>query len=223
MNPAQKPESAPTQQFIEIESIENGVVKLKGGGLRKILLVSGMNFDLKSEEEQGIIIYAFQGFLNSLDFSAQIFIHSRKININSYLQKLKDREDQEPNELLKSQISEYQSFIKSFVSENAIMEKTFFLVIPYDPIQMPKAGSNITDTIKGLLGAKKTANTEEKNTEERMEQLEQRVDQVNGGLNQIGLRAVPINDTELIELFYNLYNPESVERKGLEIAQETSK
>ncbi|TSC95821.1 MAG: hypothetical protein Athens101426_592 [Parcubacteria group bacterium Athens1014_26] len=219
MNPAQKIESASTQQFIEIESIENGVVKLKGGGLRKILLVSGMNFDLKSEEEQGIIIYAFQGFLNSLDFSAQIFIHSRKININSYLQKLKGREDQEPNELLKSQISEYQSFIKSFVSENAIMEKTFFLVIPYDPIQMPKAGANITDAIKGLLGVKKTANTEEKNTEERIEQLEQRVDQVNGGLNQIGLRAVPINDTELIELFYNLYNPESVERKGLGIAQ----
>src|SRR3990167_833261 len=112
-------ESTPSQQFVEIESIENDVVRIKGGGMRKILLVSGINFDLKSEEEQGMIIYAFQNFLNSINFSVQFFIHSRKLNIESYLAMLQERENQEPTELLKNQISEYREFIRTFVSQNA--------------------------------------------------------------------------------------------------------
>ena len=112
---ATKNEALPSQEFIDIESIEKGTVKLKSGGIRKVLLVSGTNFSLKSEEEQGIIIYAFQGFLNSLDFSVQFFIHSRKLNIDDYLKKLEGREQEEPDGLLKNQISEYREFIRSLV------------------------------------------------------------------------------------------------------------
>ena len=212
-----KQESLPSQQFIDIESIENGAIKLKGGGLRKIMLVSGTNFALKSEEEQGIIIYAFQGFLNSLDFSAQFFVHSRKLNIEDYLEKLEERETQEENNLLKNQILEYREFIKAFVSQNAIMQKRFFVIVPFDPLQVPKAGLDIGDKLLKML---KTKPAGEKgvnaNFEESLQQLDQRVDQVAGGLNQIGIRAVPLNDDELVELFYNLYNPATTEKKGVE-------
>src|SRR3989344_7911623 len=144
-----KPGTTPTQQFVEIESITNDMVKLKSGGLRKILLVSGVNFDLKSEEEQGLIIYAFQGFLNSLSFSVQVFIHSRKLNIEGYLQKISERENQEPNDLLKNQITEYREFIQTFVSQNAIMDKTFFITVPYDPVALPQSSAGVTGAISG--------------------------------------------------------------------------
>ncbi|MDD5547931.1 MAG: hypothetical protein PHN74_03525 [Candidatus Pacebacteria bacterium] len=215
----QKQESLPTQQFIEIKSIENGIVKLKNGGLRRILLVSGINFDLKSEEEQGMITFAFQGFLNSLDFSVQIFIHSRKLNIETYLEKLSERESQEPNELLKNQISEYREFIKSFVAQNSIMTKTFFVAIPYSTAQMSPTGMAITEKIKDLLG-KKTPTSKSESEDESLQQLEQRVDQVVAGLNQMGLRAVPLNDEELTELFYNLYNPETTEKEDVPVIKQ---
>ncbi len=216
-----KPGSAATQQFVEVESVENDVVKLKSGGLRKILLVSGINFDLKSEEEQGLITYAFQGFLNSLSFPVQIFIHSRKLNVEGYLQKLETRLGQEPNELLKNQINEYREFIKSFVSQNAIMDKTFFVVVPYDAFTMPTTGAGgLGGAISGLFGKK--AGPSEANQQaqaeklkESLEQLNLRVEEITSGLTQIGLRVVPLDKKELVELFYNLYNPAVTEKANL--------
>ena len=211
-----KQEVIPTQEFINIQSIENDTVMLKNGNLRKVLLVSGTNFNLKSEEEQGMIIYAFQGFLNSLDFSIQFFIHSRKLNIEDYLEKLGERELQEENELLKNQIREYQEFIKNLVAQNAIMRKQFFVVIPYDVTQLPRAGMDLSDKILGLFGKKKSGeNQENKELKEQLEQLDQRIDHVVNGLHQIGLRAVPLDKEELLELFYNLYNPATTEKKGV--------
>ncbi len=212
-------ESIPTQQFIGIESIDDGVIRLKGGAMRRIILVSGTNFALKSEEEQGIITYAFQGFLNSINFSLQFFIHSRKLNIEEYLEKMAERENQEENQLLKNQITEYREFIKSFVSQNAIMQKSFFAVVPYDPLNLPRAGLDITDKMLGWFKSKTSIESSNKSegANEAMEQLNQRVDQVINGLNQVGLRAVPLNTDELLELFYNLYNPTTTEKRGVEI------
>ena len=209
-------ETQSTQQFVDIKEIRDGTVILKNGSLRRILLVSGINFELKSEEEQNIIIYAYQNFLNSLDFSVQFVIHSRRMNIADYLEKLKNREDQETNELLKNQISEYIEFIRSFVESNEIMSKTFFVVVPYDSFTVPKGGKKFL----GFLGfGGKQGETLEKTFEQKMIQLNQRTDQVMNGLIQVGLRAVPLNEEELIELFYNLYNPETVEKKDLKIAE----
>ncbi len=218
---AKPQESLPTQQFIGSESIDNGVMKLKGGSLRKILLVSGTNFSLKSEEEQGLITYAFQGFLNSLNFSVQIFVHSRKLNVEDYLQKFGEREQQETNQLLKNLIVEYREFIKSFVSQNAIMQKTFFVVVPYDPIGLSKTGSNVAETVLGFFKPKtaQAPDAKPEDTGEIMEQLDQRVDRVVSGLNQVGLRAVPLDTDELLELFYNLYNPTTTEKKGVEFTE----
>ncbi len=204
-----------TQQFVDIEDIRDGAVILKNGGLRRVLMVSGVNFDLKSEEEQDIILHSFQNFLNALDFSVQFVIHSRKMNIEDYLEKLRERETAEENELLKNQISEYLEFIKSFVETNAVMAKTFFAVVPYDPIQISKAGENLIASLK--FWEKKQQDKNE-GWEQKTTQLNQRTDTVINGLNQIGLRAVALNDEELIELFYNLYNPATVEKKDLKIA-----
>lgn len=226
-------EALPTQQFIEIDTITNGVVILKNGGLRQILMVSGINFDLKSEEEQGMLISIFQNFLNSLDFTVQIFIHSRKLNIDTYLQNLSVRESQESNELLKNQIAEYQEFIRAFVSENAIMNKTYFVVVSYDPIKIPEGGAAVTQSVLEFLKKKGVAKPterlgagvgeKEKELEHHIEQLAQRTSQVVAGLNQMDLRAVPLNNEELTELFYNLYNPETVEKKGIAFAQTDAK
>lgn len=197
-------EAGSTQQFVDIEDVKNGVVILKSGGLRRILMVSGINFELKSEEEQGIITYAYQSFLNALDFSLQMIVHSRKLNIASYLDKMEKRKAEEPNELLQNQISEYIEFVKSLVTMNAVMAKTFFAVVPYDPVQLPGAGKKLF----GLFGGKKSAELiPEQTWEQKLGQLNQRTDQVVAGLNQIGLLAVALNDHELTELFYNLYNP----------------
>ncbi|MEK7553551.1 MAG: hypothetical protein AAB504_02625, partial [Patescibacteria group bacterium] len=205
-----KEQSVATQQFVDIAEIKNGTVILKNGGLRRVLMVSGINFDLKSEEEQNIILYAFQNFLNTLDFSMQFVIHSRKMNIDAYIENLKKRGEQEENELLKNQISEYMEFIKSFVEQNAVMAKTFFAVVPYDPIQISGAASDLLSGLK-FWEKKKDKNKKDEGEEQKLIQLNQRTEQVISGLNQIGLRAVALNNEELIELFYNYYNPAKVE------------
>ncbi|MBI5079198.1 hypothetical protein HZB06_00780, partial [Candidatus Wolfebacteria bacterium] len=209
-----------TQQFVDITDIKDGTVFLKSGGLRRVLIVSGINFDLKSEEEQNLILHSFQNFLNTLDFSIQFAVHSRKMNIDGYLEKLKERQTKEDNGLLKNQIGEYLEFVRSFVEMNAVMAKTFFAVVPYDPIQIPKGGANIINTLKFWEKTKKNNEKEKENEDaaKKISQMNQRADIVVDGLNQIGLRTVALNDEELTELFYNLYNPETTEKKDLKIA-----
>lgn len=217
---ANKNEALPTQQFIDVEAIENGVLVLKGGSLRQLVAVSGINFDLKSEDEQNAITLGYQNFLNSLNFTVQFFVHSRKINVERYLENLKTIEAGETNPLLKTQVGEYREFIKSFVAENAIMHKSFYVVVPYDVVELLNGSGG------GPLGFLKKKNTQEaelKNTDAQetrarnMGQLAQRVEQIVSGLQQLGLTAIPLGDQEATELLYNLYNPENAEKKGLEI------
>jgi type IV secretory pathway VirB4 component len=206
----------PSQEFVEVAAIKDGVVRLKNKGLRQILIVSGINFDLKSEDEQNLILDGFQNFINSLDFAVQFFVHSRKVNVEKYLALMEGRKNEETNELLKIQVDEYINFIRNFVEQNAIITKTFFTVVPYDPVIIPGGGS------KGLMsffsGNKASAKAAAEATiQENLEQLRRRTEQVIAGLNQIGLRAVPLEDDDLTELFYNLYNPQLVEKKELKL------
>ena len=215
-------ESQPTQKFIDIQSVRENTLILKNGSLRKILMVSGVNFDLKSEEEQGLITYAYQNFLNSLDFSVQVFLHSRRLNIEDYLKKLDTRQSEEENDLLKTQIAGYREFVASFVGQNPIMSKTFFVVVPLDPIQIPGGASGIATKLFGAFkkSSAQPAQDQEKDFQHNLLQLNQRVDRVMNGLTGIGLQAAGLDDSTIIELFYNLYNPESVEKRGLAIAKE---
>lgn len=208
------PQPLPSQSFVNIEDIKNEVVYLKGGGLRKVLIVNGINFDLKSEEEQGIILGGFQQFLNTLDYSVQLSIHSRKVNTSRYLENINYRKEEEENDLLRIQITEYIDFVKSFVEENPIISKEFFVVVPYER-------SETKAKMKKVLGSSGTSSEEEQKepVEKSLEQLQYRVDQVTEGLERIGLRVSTLNNDELVELFYNLYNPELIEKEGEAIPQ----
>lgn len=194
-----------TQRYVDVEEIRDGVVVLKNGSLRSILLVSSLNFDLKSAEEQDAIILQYQNFVNSLDFPLQILVSSRRFDIRPYIELLKEKENHQKNELLRLQISEYQNFIKSLAEVSNIMSKLFYIIVPFSPIE---------DKEKGLFHSLTTLFNPAGAVIERREffetyknQLWQRVDHVSFGLSQTGLKVAPLNTEEIIELLYNSYNP----------------
>ena len=210
-------QSLSAQSFLSIESVRDDVVILKEGGLRVVLMCSSMNFALKSTDEQDAIIYQYQNFLNSLDFSLQYVVHSRKLNIAPYLESLKTRQKEEDNELLRIQVNEYIEFINSFVEMTNIMSKTFYVAVPFTPTVFEKQEGGVAGDIASLLKnivskKKKLEEYDQGSFEEQRNQLWQRVDAVVSGLRRIGIRSVPLNTEELIELFYGLYNPTEFEK-----------
>lgn len=211
------PQFANAQDLVAIEEIRDGTVLGKNGSLHQILIVGGINFALKSEAEQSVMTAAYQNFLNSLSFPIQIIVHSRKINIQKYLTELEERKKGEPSPLLQDQIGEYKEFISKFVSENEIMAKTFFVVVPFVPIELPSRES--VSRFIPFLGKKtdKEALRKEQDTDfnAHAAQLRQRVTQVVDGLSAIGLEGIPLTTRELIELFYNFYNPEATEKEAV--------
>lgn len=197
-----------SQQFVAIESIRDGVVVLKKDGLRAVLMVSSMNFDLKSTDEQDATIFQYQNAINSFDFSVEFVIHSRKLNIEPYLNLLHEQYKKERNELVKIQINEYTDFVKSLVELSNVVSKTFYAVIPYASSSINIKSGGIFGSLFGKKTQATSAATEaEKNFEDQKNQLLQRVDTVTLGLQRMGLRSVQLNTQELIELYYNLYNP----------------
>ncbi|MBI2439466.1 MAG: hypothetical protein HYV45_02610 [Candidatus Moranbacteria bacterium] len=193
-----------TQKYVEVDEIRDGVIILKNGALRSILLVSSLNFDLKSSEEQDAIIGQYQSFLNSLDFPVQIIVSSRRFNIDPYLERLKEEEKKQENELLRFQISEYKTFIKNLTEVSSIMSKFFYVVIPFSPVEDKQGG--FFEKMLGVFQAKK-ANTREDLFDTYRLQLTQRVDHIAASLSGSGLRVTQLNTEEIIELLYNSYNP----------------
>lgn len=207
--------AARTQDIVGIKAIEDGVVVLTNGALRKVVLVDSINFDLKSDDEQKIITYAYQNLLNSLDFSLQINIHSRKRNIEEYLEELTKRRDAETNELLRIQLEEYIEFVRSFVEENPIMAKGFSVVVPYNPVTIPKPTQKAFSLPKFLKrGRREEPANADSIDPAHLDELNRRVEEVVTNLRQIGLRAVPLENQELVELYYNFFNPTAVERRS---------
>lgn len=192
----------PIQQKIQIEDVQDGVLMLKDGSIRAILMTSSTNFALKSAEEQDSLIYKYQSFVNSLDFDLQILAISRKLDISDYLVALEQRRKQQPNELLRIQIAEYQDFIKNLIQISNIMDQSFYVVVPLARTEKSQAG--IMEKLG--LAQNKNAQQQEKSLEELKAQLWQRVDYVVGGLGGVGIKAVPLNTQEVTELFYHLYN-----------------
>ena len=204
-----------TQNFLEIQDIREGVLLLKNNSIRGVLMVSSINFALKSDEEQTAIVYAFQNFLNSLDFSCQIVIQSRNINITPYLDALKDLEDKQTNELLKKQTSAYREFIKNMVVGDTVMTKNFYVVVPYTLMEIFGVGgaSKQFNFLKQFSGDKKEQGQEMKDTDfQRCKtQLWQRMEFLAMGLRRCGLEAIPLTTPELIELFWAIHHPEQAE------------
>lgn len=213
-----------TQDLVNVEEIQKGAIVLQGGRLVKVLMVDGINFSLKSEEEQNLLTFGYQNFLNGLDFPIQIIIHSRRINIDKYISALDKRRAQEASALLQSQISEYEEFIKSFVKANPIMTKTFFVIVSFSPVGLPQTES-FTKFLPFLKKKPDAKKKEELNKQEHfthaLAQLDQRVAHVVNGLTTVGLRAEALGDDALTELLYNFYNPESIERQDINLPEKT--
>lgn len=194
-----------TQKYVDVDRIKDNVIVLKNGSLRAILTASSINFDLKSSEEQEAIIHQYQNFLNSLDFPVQIVISSRKLDINPYLELLKEKEVQQNNELLKFQISEYKNFIKNLTDLSNIMSKFFYIIVPFSPIETKNQG--FFGKITSLLNPRQAVSEKNVLFETYKNQLWQRVDHINASLGGIGIRLTFLKTEEIIELLYNSYNP----------------
>ncbi len=200
-----------TQEFVPIEDIRDGIIVMKDGGMRGIIMASSLNFSLKSEDEKIAVLSQFQDFTNSLDFSIQIFIESRKLDIRPYLALLENQKKNQLNSLMKMQIQEYMEFIKSFTDNTNIMTKNFFVVVPYTQALL-QGKSGITNKIfPKKEKADQNAVTQEL-FDERRTQLEQRMSVVEQGLIRCGIRVEKLGTEEITELFYKIFNPGDTEK-----------
>ncbi len=203
---ATKPAGA-TQQFVPVKEIRNGTIILKDGGYRGVLICSSVNFGLKSADEQHAITLGFQNFLNTLDFSIQIVINSRKMDLRPYLALLEEKVPEQKTELMRIQLHEYVEFVRSFTDHANIMTKSFYIVVPYAP--HVSAADTISFLRRDSASVKSAA--AEVSFEEDRAQLEQRLSLVVGGLSGTGVRAAPLGTEEIIELLYRSFNPGELE------------
>jgi type IV secretory pathway VirB4 component len=193
-----------TQSHLDVAEVKQGTIVMKDGSLRAVVAISSTNFSLKNTDEQNALINAYQNFLNGLSFPIQILMQSRKLDINSYLEKLRAVMQEQTNELLRMQTQEYIEYVSKLIEFASIMDKNFYVVVPYSIHGVKSGGffqkiSNALNPV-GNLGAKKQV------FETQREQLYQRVNQVKGSLMSMNLRAIVLNTEELVELLYNSYN-----------------
>lgn len=204
-----------TQDFVPIERVRDGVVVLKTGEIRAVLITNSLNLGLKSEDEQQAVLSQFQGFLNSLDFPVQFFVESRKLNIKPYMELLRERSILVKEDLLKIQIHEYMGFITKFTQESNIMTKHFFITIPYFNVGTESLTPTSLINFAGSGGAK----VPQEHFEASRIQLDQRVSTVIQGLSRFGLRAQRLGTEEVVELFYKLFNPSEGDRSAPKVGQ----
>ena len=200
-----------TQSLVPIKEVRDGIIVLKDGSMRALLMTSSINFALKSQDEQNAIIFQFQQFLNSLNFTVQIFIQSRRLDIRPYLATLESREKEQINDLMRIQTKEYIEFIRTFTDRSNIMTKSFYIAIPYTPPALTVQQKKTRNPFK-----KRTKANEDKKAiedfDEYRTQLEQRIAVVQQGIVRAGIRAVQLGTEESIEVFYRLFNPGDVEK-----------
>lgn len=198
--------SVSTQQYLDIAAIHDDVVVMKDGTLRAVLLASSINFALKSEEEQNALVSAYASFLNTLEFPLQIVVQSRKLNIDGYLQRLRQSEAEQTNELLKMQIADYRSFVSELVELGQIMSKKFFVVVQFNPASNKQKGffARLQETFMPAL----SVSIKREIFLNRKRDLVNRVGQIQGQLQGFGINSVILDTEGLIELYYSSYNPQ---------------
>lgn len=194
-----------TQARLYIAELRNDTVVLKDGTLRAVLEVSSINFALKSEDEQQAIIQGYVGFLNTIDFEVQIVIQSRRLDIRKYLASLDTIAKNQTNELLKVQTLEYRQYIEELVTLSDIMEKRFYVVVPYSPFS--KKRKNWFSRAQEVLFPGRVIKLADSKYAKYLKELERRVNVVTGGLSSIGLKVSQLDTQHLIELYYQMYNP----------------
>ncbi len=205
---ARKNAQSSTQLHLKIAEVRDNTLVLKNGGLRAVLEVSSINFNLKSEQEQNAIIYSYQHFLNTLEHPIQIVIRSKKLDLDNYIERLKKLGDKHKNPLMQRQTFEYIDYIQRLIEYADIMEKKFYIVVPMDPVRAQ--GKNFIaqfwermhpqDSVADII-------KRHREFEELKKTLMQRVNVVTVGLENCGLKVYPLMTEQLIELFYQVYNP----------------
>ncbi len=205
--------SISTQQYLDIAEIKDDTVVMKDGTLRAVLMVSSINFALKSEEEQNAVIGSYVRFLNNINFTLQIVIQSRELEIDNYLAYLQEREKEQTNKLLKLQTADYIEYIKELTSLGRIMSKRFFVVVPYDPLTDKRKG--FFSLMKDALRPATIIKLKEKTFARYQEMLDRRLESVMGGLESMGVSAARLDTQSLIELYYKTYNPETSKNQQL--------
>jgi type IV secretory pathway VirB4 component len=209
---------ASTQAFLPIAEIRHDTVIVKNGGLRAVLAVGSMNFSLKSEEEQQAIIVSYQQFLNTLSFPIQIVIRSRKLNIDAYIAHVEELAQKQTNPLIKEQTLDYARFIERLVDVSDIMQKRFYVIVPMDPAAGAVRASFIGKYLGWFSGGEDSsvrALSRHRQFEELATSLRDRVNLVQTGLTNVGILSERLTTAQLIELYYETYNPETSHEQEL--------
>lgn len=215
-----KPNPNSTQNTLQIAEIRDGIVIMSDGSYRSVVMVKSINFDLMSAQEQEAVEYSYQGFLNSLYFPVQIFIRSQKIDLGPYINKLDKIRTEHDNMLLALLMEDYINYIDALSQQTNIMDKKFYIVIPYFPVaDVQKAltqSKNFFGGLKGVFSKKDHHVTiNEAELENAKSELRNRVQAVLSGMLQCGIQGLPLDTQELIELYYDTYNPDTATRQQL--------
>ena len=212
-----------TQRYLQFSEVHDDTLVLKNGGLRAVLEVSSINFNLKSESEQEAIIHSYQSFLNSLNFPCQILLRSRKLDIDQYLEDLMNRQKDIDNQLLREQTLDYIEYVRKLVEYSDIMEKRFFVVVPFDPPRAQKTGVfqsfmayiSPEDTVMNIM-------TRKREFKQLKKELDSRVATAKTALENCGLNVTPLTTEKIIELFYQAYNPDRARTQKFSSLEEMS-
>jgi type IV secretory pathway VirB4 component len=209
-----------TQSTLLISEIKDGVVVMRDGSLRAVVLGSAINFDLMSTAEQESVEYSYQSFLNSLHFPVQIVIKSQKIDLTSYLEKLQGLRGEQSNDLLGALMDDYIANIKALVEEVNIMDKQFYVVVPYFPPSVISQNANLVTGVKAAFTPTPEITVSEEEFHKSKQELSQRIALVSSGMSQMGIRAIALGTQELVDLYYMWYNPEvAANQKLIDVAQ----
>ena len=219
--PAQKTNPNSTQNLLQIAEIRDGIVIMDDGSYRSVIMVKPINFDLMSGQEREAVEFAYQSFLNSLYFPVQIFIHSEKVDLTPYLQRLDKIRSEQDNMLLAYLMDDYINFMLALSQQTNIMDKRFYIVVPYYPVarvqQTITQSKNFFTGISHLFSNKLTHVTiDENELTKAKDELKNRVEALLNALQQCGIRGLPLDTQELIELYYNTYNPDTATRQHLQ-------
>lgn len=220
--PAEKPAPHPnsTQNSLQIAEIRDGIVIMNDGSFRSVVMVKSINFDLMSAQEQEAVEYSYQGFLNSLYFPIQIFLRSQKVDLGPYIQKLDKIRTEHDNMLLALLMEDYITYINDLSQQTNIMDKKFYVIIPFFPIvdtqKALKQSKNFLSGFGNLFNKKEQhVVINEPDLENAKTELRNRVQAVLAGLSQCGVQGLPLDTQELIELYYDTYNPDTATRQQL--------
>jgi hypothetical protein len=209
-----------TQNTLQIAEVRDGIVIMNDGSYRSVVMVKSINFDLMSPQEQESVEYAYQGFLNSLFFPVQIFIRSRKVDLRPYIERLDKIRSEHDNMLLALLMEDYIEYMDALSQQTNIMDKNFYVVIPFFPIvEVQKV---LTQNKNFLSGVTKLFDRSDQHVvineadlEKAKTELRNRVQAVLAGLQQCGIQGLPLDTQELIELYYDSYNPDTATRQKL--------